>query len=53
MTKREQILECIDELEKGQAALEERRHDIWQDKLVWWLCKAVALLLTEELKRGK
>lgn len=31
MTTREQMLECIEEIEKRQARLES--HDIWQDQL--------------------
>lgn len=45
MTKREQMLECIEEIEIRQAALE--GHDIWQDELVWWMAKAICLLLRE------
>lgn len=48
MTKRDQMLECIDEIESRQAALE--GHDIWQDELVWRLCKAVRLLLEERAR---
>lgn len=43
ITKREQMLECIEEIETRQAALE--GHDIWQDELVWWMAKAICLLL--------
>ena len=49
MTTREQMLECIAEIEKRQARLES--HDIWQDRLVWWICKGLCLLLSEEAKR--
>lgn len=49
MTTREQMLECIAEIEKRQARLES--HDIWQDQLVWWMTKALCLLLSEEAKR--
>ena len=45
MTKRDQMLECIEEIENRQAALE--GHDIWQDQLVWWMAKAICLLLRE------
>lgn len=45
MTKREQMLECIEEIENRQALLE--GHDIWQDELVWWMAKAICLLLRE------
>lgn len=49
MTTREQMLECIAEIEKRQARLES--HDIWQDQLVWWMAKALCLLLSEDAKR--
>lgn len=45
LTKRDQMLECIEEIEGRQAALE--GHDIWQDELVWWMAKAICLLLRE------
>lgn len=39
------MLECIDEIEGRQTLLE--GHDIWQDQLVWWMAKAICLLLRE------
>lgn len=51
MTKRDQMLECIDHIEDLQQRLE--GHDIWQDELVWWLCKAVRLLLEEVVRDEK
>lgn len=42
------MLECIEEIEIRQTRLE--GHDIWQDELVWWLCKAVRLLLEERAR---
>ena len=51
MTKREQMLECIEEIETRQARLE--GHDIWQDELVWWLCKGMCLLLREAARKGE
>lgn len=47
-SKREQTIECIEALDEGMERLMTR--DIWQDRLVWWLCKAVKLLLDEQLK---
>lgn len=49
MTEREQIIECIEEIEQGSRAVETYR-DIWQNNLIWWLCKAVRLLLLGRLK---
>lgn len=53
LTKRDQMLECIEEIESRQDRLE--GHDIWQDELVWWLCKAVRILLEEGVRaeRGR
>lgn len=39
------MLECIEEIEGRQTRLE--GHDIWQDELVWWMAKAICLLLKE------
>lgn len=49
-SKREQTIECIEALDEGMERLMTR--DIWQDRLVWWLCKAVKLLLEERIKTG-
>lgn len=48
MTRRDQMIECMDRIEDLQQRLE--GHDIWQDQLVWWLCKAVRLLLEERAR---
>lgn len=50
MTIREQMIECMDELEDGMARTA-NRGDIWQDRLVYVLCKAVYLLLKEAVKK--
>ena len=47
-SRREQTIECIEALDEGMERLMTR--DIWQDRLIWWLCKAVKLLLDEQLK---
>lgn len=52
MGKREQIIECINELEKGQLKVELTK-DIWQNSLIWWICKALCLLLIDKLKEDK
>lgn len=49
-TKREQMLECMDAIENGMAKLSYSR-DIWQNNLIFWLCKAVLLLLEKECKK--
>lgn len=45
MTRRDQMIECMDRIEDLQQRLE--GHDIWQDQLVWWMAKAICLLLRE------
>lgn len=49
MTEREQIVEALDEIENGMCRVAES-HDIWQNKLVYSLCKAVRILLIGKLK---
>ena len=44
MTKREQMLECLNKMEDGMIRVGMTR-DIWQNDLIWWLCKAVYLIL--------
>lgn len=50
-TKREQAIECLEEIENGMIRTGMTR-DIWQNELIWQLCKAVKLLL-EQYIRGK
>lgn len=47
MTKREQVLECMDAMERGMEHTATQR-DIWQSDLIWWICKALYLLLKKE-----
>ena len=49
MTCREQMVECAEAMEQGMIQTQTYR-DMWQNNLVWWLCKAVKLLLDEQLK---
>lgn len=49
-TKREQMIECMDNIEWGMTRLATNR-DIWQNNLIFWLCKAVLLLLEREVKK--
>lgn len=49
MTEREQIVEALDEIENGMCRVAES-HDIWQNKLIYALCKAVRILLISKLK---
>jgi hypothetical protein len=49
MTKRDQLLECRAALSEGMERTAVHR-DIWQNELLWWLCKAVLLLIEKEIK---
>ena len=43
-TKREQMLECLNKMEDGMIHVGMTR-EIWQNNLIWWLCKSVYLIL--------
>lgn len=47
MTRREQVLECMDAMERGMERTATQR-DIWQSDLIYWICKALYLLLKKE-----
>lgn len=49
MTKHDQAIELLEELEKGQFRMETTQ-DIWQNKLLFWICKALHFLLSEWLR---
>ena len=49
-TKREQMIECVDAIENSMIPLCEKR-DMWQNNLIFWLCKAVLLLLEKEVRK--
>ena len=50
MTKRDQLIECMEAMEDGMIRTSKGR-DIWQNELIWWICKAVGLLLEREVKK--
>ena len=52
MARREDLVEALDAIETGMCRIKESR-DIWQNDLVYALCQAVRLLLTEELRKKK
>ena len=52
MARREDLLEALEAIETGMCRIKESR-DIWQNDLVYALCQAVRLLLTEEVKHGR
>lgn len=49
MSVREQLIECLDEIEDGMKNVK-YTDDIWQNKLVYILCQAVRLLILHHLK---
>lgn len=48
-TLREQIVECSEAMENGMITVA-RTHGIWQNDLIWYICRAVKLLLDMQLK---
>ena len=52
MTKRDQMMECMSVIEDGMSRTAQHR-DIWQNELIYWLCKAVYLLLGRAVKDRK
>jgi hypothetical protein len=42
---REIMMEDLRQMEDGMTRLSTTKADIWQDELVWWLCKAVRDLM--------
>lgn len=52
MTSREQMVECAEAMEQGMIQTQTYR-DIWQNDLIWWMCKAIKLLLEESIREKK
>lgn len=53
ITKLEQMIECAEQMEQGMIQTQTHR-DMWQNNLVWWICKAVKLLLEDRIhEKGK
>ncbi len=52
MTRKDKLLEARAAISEGMERTAVQR-DIWQNELIWWLCKAVLLLIEKELKNGK
>lgn len=48
-TLREQIMECSEAMENGMITVA-RTRGIWQNELIWHICRAVKLLLDMQLK---
>lgn len=49
MTRLEKLKECRAAISDGKERVGESR-DIWQNELIWWMCKAILLLLGREIK---
>lgn len=52
MTKREILLEDIEQMEKDMRRLSTTRQNIWQNDMIWWLCKSVRDILLWIVERG-
>ena len=52
MTKREQLIECAEAMESGMLNIQYKR-DIWQNELIYWICKAIKLIIEVQLKNLK
>ena len=48
MTRKDKLLEARAAISEGMERTAVQR-DIWQNELIWWLCKAVLLLIEEVL----
>lgn len=49
-TKRDQAVECMQVMEEGMIKTGTTR-DMWQNDLVWWICRALMLLLEDYIRR--
>lgn len=47
---RQKIVECMDYMVYGMVETEMTKDSIWQNRLIWWICKAVYLLLESRLR---
>lgn len=50
MTWKDKLLEARAVISEGMGRTAVHR-GIWQNELIWWLCKAVLLLLDKEIKK--
>ena len=51
MTKREYAVEVLNQMEEAMARLGGTRADIWQNDIIYCLCRAVWLLMIWEIKK--
>ena len=52
MARREDLMEALDSIDTGMCRIKQS-WDIWQNDLVYVLCQAVRLILTDELRKEK
>lgn len=52
MTKREQLIECAEAMENGMINIQCKR-DIWQNELIYWICKSIKLIIEGQLRNLK
>ena len=48
---RDILVEDLRQMEDGMERLSTTKADIWQDKLIWWLCKTLRDVLLCEIGR--
>lgn len=53
MAKRDDLLEALDAIETWMCRCQGESGDIWLNELVYALCQAVRMLLTEEIKEKR
>lgn len=51
--KRQQIIECMDAMQDGMIKAGGPNNDIWQNRLIWWICKSVYLLLEDKIRKKR
>lgn len=49
--KRDSMIECLNAMEDSLTLLSSKR-DIWQNNIIYWLCRSVWLLLEKAVKDG-
>lgn len=52
LSKKELMVECAEELENGMIKIQNTR-DIWQNDLIYWLCKSVKILLEDRIRNAE
>lgn len=46
------MIKCAEAMDEGMYKTQVYR-DMWQNDLIWWICRAVKLLLEKEIKNDK